>query len=116
MTITARSKIQFSTNDLFNDPLFRNKLEKHLPIFRQRATFIGPDKMPSLLMQDNDRGDFRMVLREYGTPLHLHWLIMRLNNIVDVHDWGFLRDGILVMDESDAVLKGLITLHYTNKK
>ena len=116
MTITARQKIQFAQNELFNDPEFRSKLEKHLPILQSRAIRMMGDKAPSLLEQDNDRGDFRMVLNEFGTPKHLHWLIMRINGIIDPFHWEFLKEGILVIDESDAVLKGLITLHYTNKK
>lgn len=115
MTITARNKIKFAQNELFNDPIFRNKLEKHLPILKQRATTVINDKAPSMLDQDNDRGDFRMVLMEFNVPIHLHWLVMRLNDIIDPMRWEFLRNGMLVIDESDDVLKGLITLHYTNK-
>lgn len=116
MTISARSKIMFSQNDLFNDPEFRNKLEKHIPILTQRAVRAVTEKSPSLLEQDNDRGDFRMVLMEFGVPLHLHWLTMRLNGIIDPSKWDLIKDGLLMIDESDSVLKGLITLHYTNKK
>lgn len=116
MTITARNKITFSQNELFNDPAFRSKLEKHIPILRSRATLTMSDKAPTLLDQDNDRGDFRMVLMEFGVPLHLHWLVMRINGIIDPMKWDYLKEGLLVIDESDNVLKGLITLHYTNKK
>jgi len=116
MTITARSKIRFSQNELFSDPEFRSKLEKHLPILRERAVRTMAEKAPSLLDQDNDRGDFRMVLMEYAVPLHLHWLTMRLNGIIDPMKWDYLHDGLLLIDETDNVLKGLITLHYTNKK
>lgn len=115
MTITARSKIKFPQNSLFTDPEFRNKLEKHIPILRNRAVRAVTEKSPSLLEQDNDRGDFRMVLMEFGVPLHLHWLTMRINNIIDPMEWDYIKDGILLIDESDSVLKGLITLHYTNR-
>lgn len=115
MTITARSKIRFPQNSLFTDPEFRNKLEKHIPILRSRAVRAVAEKSPSLLEQDNDRGDFRMVLMEFGVPLHLHWLTMRINGIIDPTDWDYIKDGILLIDESDSVLKGLITLHYTNR-
>ena len=47
--------------------------------------------------------------------MHLHWLIMRINDIIDPFIWGFLKEGILLIDESDQMLQGLITLHYTNK-
>lgn len=115
MTITARNKIKFPQNSLFTDPEFRNKLEKHIPILRKRAVRAVTEKSPSLLEQDNDRGDFRMVLMEFGVPLHLHWLTMRINNIMDPMEWDYIKDGILLIDESDSVLKGLITLHYTNR-
>lgn len=115
MTITARNKIKFPQNSLFTDPEFINKLEKHIPILKQRATRVVNEKAPTLLDQDNDRGDFRMVLMEFDVPLHLHWLVMRLNDIIDPMRWDMLKDGMLVIDESDDVLKGLITLHYTNK-
>ncbi|QKE54572.1 hypothetical protein ACSA002_2560 [Salmonella phage vB_SalM_SA002] len=116
MTITARANIEFASNELFNDPEFRSKLEKHLPILRQRAVLVTGDKAPSLLDQDNDRGDFRMLLNEFGTPKYLHWLIMRINGITDPMRWNLMKEGMLVIDDSDSVLKGLITLHYTNKK
>lgn len=115
MPITARTKIKYPSNKLFNDPVFRSKLEKHIDLLKARAKLATPDKAPSLLAQENDRGDFRMVLKEYGTPMHLHWLIMRINDIIDPFTWDFLKEGILLIDESDQMLQGLITLHYTNK-
>jgi len=113
MTITARAKIQFSSNTLFSDPEFRNKLEHHIDILASRAASIAP---PSLLDQETNRGDFRMVLRQIVVPLHMHWLNMRINGIVDVSNWDYLKTGLKLIDEADAVLKGLITLHLTNKK
>lgn len=113
MTISARNKIQFPTNPLFSDVGFRNKLEHHIDILRDRATVI---EAPSLLDQDVNKNDFRMVLKKYGIPSHMHWLIMRINNIIDCENWDYLKDGLRLIDESDSVLSGLITLHYTNKK
>lgn len=113
MTITARNKISFQTNPLFSDPGFRNKLEHHIDILRSRAVLT---EAPTLLDQDVNKNDFRMVLSKFGIPSHMHWLIMRINNIIDCEKWDYLKDGLLVLDESDAVLRGLITLHRTNKK
>lgn len=113
MTITARSKLKISSDALFTDPDFIEKLEHHLPILRSRATRISG---ASPLDQDVNRGDFRKVLFKIGIPLHMHWLIMRINGIMDPERWEPLREGLLIIEEGDAVLKGLITLHYTYQK
>jgi len=109
--LTLKSKVQRPTETLFYDDAFRNVLYQHLPILKKVAV---PLKGPSSLDQYINAGDFRMLLLAYGAPYHLHWLIMRLNDVIDPMDWNPFSQ-ILTISEDNTVLSGLITLYNTNK-
>jgi len=107
------NEIVHPTIAIYQDPGFRKVLIHHLDLLRARATDYTP---PTALAQYEERGDFRMVLLNARVAYHMHWLIMRLNGIVNPFKWDMIVDKIKLIDENDSMLSSIRDLYNLNKK
>lgn len=98
---------------IFQDPKFRNVLIHHLDLLKANSTSYTP---PTPLAQYEERGDFRMVLLNAGVPYHMHWLIMRINGIINPFKWDMIQTDFLLIDESNSLLASIRDLFNLNKK
>lgn len=107
------NEIKHPTDSLFQDVGFRQVLVHHLDLLRANATDFTP---PTPLEQYEERGDFRMLLLEFGVPYHMHWLTMRINNIIDPFRWDLITTSVKLIDENSALLSSIRDLYNSNKK
>lgn len=109
--LTVMNRLNGRSNKLYYDSNFRIVLEHHLKLLKTR---LKPTGVPTDLTSYTERGDFRMFLLEIGVPTHLHWLIMRLNDITDVTNWYPLTTGLRVISEDDELLSDIINAFKLN--
>lgn len=107
------NEIKHPTFAIYQDPSFRGVLVHHLELLKARATDYTP---PTPLAQHEERGDFRMVLLNASIPYHMHWLIMRINGIVNPFKWDMITTKFKLIDENDEMLLSIRDLFNLNKK
>lgn len=109
--LTVMNRLNNRNNKLYYDSKFRMVLEHHMKLLKER---LKPAGVPTDLPSYTERGDFRMFLLEIGVPVHLHWIIMRLNGISDVTNWYPLTEGLRVISEDDELLSDIINAFKLN--
>ena len=85
---------------IFYDELFRVTLETHLNYLRTDPQTRMLDVTPTQAYRHEH--DFYGLLVELNIPTHLHWLMLRLNNLTDPMDAD--RDIVFVLYPAPAVL------------
>lgn len=105
------NKIEYPTQELYQDEDFRWVLEHHMELLKANATLGAP---PDILFQETHRENFYTVLASVGVPKHLHWVTARINDIIDISDWPLFKENMLYITEPNDLLTSLITLYRTN--
>ena len=97
---------------LYYDPAFRLMLESHMSYLRQR---------PSIRVLDIDNhdaykyeGDLAGLLRKYSIPPHLHWVIMRLNDMDSPALYTADMTQLIILPETE--IKSLAAVFRTSNK
>ncbi len=84
--------------DVFYTKAFKDVLEAHMGFLRNHQN------TRNLPINDHDKvvynGDLGGYLNSVKTPLHLHWVIMRMNNMYSMYDFGPHIQTLLIPEES----------------
>jgi len=83
---------------IYYDDSFRVVLETFVPslIVSQDTTQISVSEQAAYKYES----DFFGLLSEFNIPVHLHWLVMRMNNLTSPFDSTLLYNLLLVPDEN----------------
>lgn len=87
--------IQGSEDDLYNYIPFRHCLEDHLRLLRSNAKPTSVDPMDAYRF----RYDLSAYLRHKGVPFHLHYIVMRVNDMYYNYDFDESTTYLLIPDE-----------------
>lgn len=98
--------------DVYYSPEFRNVLEDHMTYLRTHPENSVVTIAPNIGYKYI--GDLAGVLHHYNVPYHLHWVVMRMNNMTSPIDY---RDTMLNLDTpSFTVVERLRTTHMSQSK
>lgn len=94
---------------IYYDPAFRRVLESHMGLLRNLTSTQLVAIEPNLAYKYEF--DFYGLLQEKGVAEHLHWVIMRVNDMVDPRDFKAEMDRFLV--PTAEVIDSIRKLHMT---
>lgn len=86
MPLTVVSQMKKPRNSIYFDPVFRNLIEQHLSVMRFHPETII-DEIPSDQVF-RFRGDFFGLLQQKNIDPSVHWIYLRVNNMVSPTDFG----------------------------
>jgi len=93
---------------------FRDVLEDHLTYLKNHSTtnVLSIEPMKAYKYEF----DLYSLLREYNIPTHLHWLVMRLNDMVSPTDATVKIDHLIIPDFStvDRIRQSHVTTRRIN--
>lgn len=94
---------------IYYDAAFRRVMETHMGLLRNLASTQLIAIEPQLAYKYEF--DFYGLLQERGVAEHLHWVILRLNDMSDPREFKVTMDRFLVPDP--AVVDSIRRLHMT---
>jgi hypothetical protein len=97
---------------IFYDNAFRSVLEDHM-------TFLRNHPQTRTLPVDAGKAhkfefDIFGLLADYGVATHLHWLVMRMNNLTDMTRFNMSYESLLIPDE--LVVSQIQQSHMTTRR
>lgn len=105
--VTIRSKIRRNYEPIYDDIGFRHVLEEHYDWLYQRSEIQPVDQYNAQRFS----GDFYGYLESQQIPFSLHWLFLRLNNMVYPSDFNESMPFIIKPKEEDIqTLVGQFTM------
>lgn len=86
MPLTVVSQMKKPRNSIYFDPVFRNMVEQHLSVLRYHPEVALDEISPDQVFRF--RGDFFGLLQQKNIDPSLHWIYLRVNNLLSPTDFG----------------------------
>nr|DAT18040.1 MAG TPA: baseplate wedge protein [Caudoviricetes sp.] len=87
------------SNAIYNLPEWRNTVEDHLLVLKRQSTIHPVEPVDSYRFHQ----DLSAYLFHVNIPIHLHWIIMRVNDYL--YNWDFEEgtEFLLIPDENSIM-------------
>ncbi len=102
--------IQNDANDIFYDQDFMIVLERNLPLIRSTA-ITRPVEIEQALRY---KGNFDGFCISLDIDHDYIWIVMRLNGLINCHDWDGKMESILI--PADSTIELIVQRHATIQK